>query len=57
MSSCRLTALASSTARDHFVIDFDRKALLEHVADLSDRKLSDAQIRSKYFAGCGSDKT
>jgi len=44
------------TARDHFVVDFDRDELLSRIADFVDPKLSDEQIRSKYFAGCGSDK-
>ena len=44
------------TARDHFVIDFDRDVLLARIGDLSDRELSDAQIRSKYFEDRGSDK-
>ena len=44
------------TARDHFVIDFDESALLTRIADFANPKVSDAEIRKKYFAGCGSDK-
>lgn len=44
------------TARDHFVIDFDKDALLTRIADFANAKLSDAEIRARYFAGCGSDK-
>jgi predicted helicase len=44
------------TARDHFVVDFDRDSLLERIADFADPKLSDEKIRTKYFAGCGSNK-
>ena len=44
------------TARNHFVVDFDRDELLARIADFADPKLSDAQIRSKYFSGSGSDK-
>ncbi|MGD0191940.1 MAG: type ISP restriction/modification enzyme [Rhizomicrobium sp.] len=44
------------TARDHFVIDFDRNTLLTRIADFADPTLSDAKVRAKYFAGHGSDK-
>lgn len=44
------------TARDHFVMDFDKAALLLRIADFADSSLSDADIRRKYFAGCGSAK-
>jgi predicted helicase len=44
------------TARDHFVIDFDRKALLSRIEDFADAAVSNAEIRSHYFKGCGSDK-
>lgn len=44
------------TARDHFVVAFDRDDLLERIADFANPRLSDAEIRTKYFAGCGSDK-
>jgi predicted helicase len=44
------------TARDHFVTDFDESALLARIADFAKPKVTDAEIRTKYFAGCGSDK-
>ena len=44
------------TARDEFVIDFDRDALIERIADLRDDTFSDQAIRDKYFAGKGSKK-
>jgi hypothetical protein len=44
------------TARDHFVVDFDQEALLSRIAEFANPKLSDTEIRTKYFAGCGSAK-
>jgi hypothetical protein len=44
------------TARDHFVVDFDKDALLSRIADFANPKLSDSEIRTKYFEGCGSAK-
>jgi hypothetical protein len=44
------------TARDHFVVDFDKEVLLSRIADFANPKLSDSEIRSKYFEGCGSSK-
>jgi len=44
------------TARDHFITDFDESALLARIADFANQKVSDAEIRTRYFAGCGSDK-
>ena len=44
------------TARDAFVIDFDREALRSRIADLRSTSLSDDAIRKKYFAGKGSQK-
>jgi predicted helicase len=44
------------TARDHFVIDFDRTELLARIEAFADASISDAKIRENYFAGCGSDK-
>ncbi len=44
------------TARDHFVMDFDSDALLSRIADFANPKVTDAEIRTKYFDGCGSDK-
>ncbi|MFN9025548.1 MAG: type ISP restriction/modification enzyme, partial [Akkermansiaceae bacterium] len=44
------------TARDHFVIDFDRTELLGRIEAFADTSISDAKIRETYFPGCGSDK-
>jgi len=44
------------TARDHFVVDFNKEALLERIGDFANLKKSDTDIRATYFAGCGSDK-
>ena len=44
------------TARDDFVIDFDREALQGRIADLRSKSLSDDAIRKKYFVGKGSKK-
>ena len=44
------------TARDGFVIDFDREALRDRIADLRSKSLSDDAIRKKYFVGKGSKK-
>lgn len=42
------------TARDAFVIDFDREALLARISEFRDERLTDEFIRRKYFAGKGS---
>ena len=44
------------TARDDFVIDFDRGGLRSRIADLRSKSLSDDAIRKKYFVGKGSKK-
>ena len=44
------------SARDGFVIDFDREALRDRIADLRSKSLSDDAIRKKYFVGKGSKK-
>ena len=44
------------TARDAFVIDFDREALRGRIADLRSKSLSDDAVRKKYFVGKGSKK-
>ena len=44
------------TARDDFVIDFDREALRGRIDDLRSTSLSDDAIRTKYFVGKGSNK-
>jgi hypothetical protein len=44
------------TARDHFVVALDEETLLERIGDFSNLKYSDAEIRTRYFEGCGSAK-
>ena len=44
------------TARDGFVIAFDRKTLRDRVMDLRSESLSDHAVRQKYFVGKGSKK-
>ena len=44
------------TARDGFVIDFEREAVGGRIADLRSKLLSDDAIRKKYFVGKGSKK-
>jgi predicted helicase len=44
------------TARDHFVVALDKETLLERVGDFANLKFSDAEIRARYFEGCGSAK-
>ena len=44
------------TARDHFVVGFSESELVERMAEFASRTLSDAEIRSRYFAGKGSSK-
>ena len=44
------------TARDGFVIAFDRETLRDRMIDLRDESLSDHAVRQKYFVGKGSKK-
>lgn len=44
------------TARDDFIVDFDREALRGRIADLRSKSLSDDAIRKKYFVGKSSKK-
>ncbi|MYG36762.1 MAG: DNA methyltransferase [Gemmatimonadetes bacterium] len=44
------------TARDGFVIAFDREVLRNRINDLRSESLSDDEIRRKYFVGKGSKK-
>ena len=44
------------TARDHFVIDFNRSTLIARIEDFAAAGVSDAAIRERYFSGMGSDK-
>ncbi len=44
------------TARDHFVVDFDAKELLDRIEVFADPSLSDSVIRTTLFEGYGSSK-
>ncbi|WP_231948393.1 type ISP restriction/modification enzyme [Phormidesmis priestleyi] len=44
------------TARDHFVLDFDRDSLLQRIQEFANPTLSDVATREKYFWGKGSSK-
>ena len=44
------------TARDHFVVGFSESELVGRMAEFASRSISDAEIRSSYFAGKGSSK-
>ena len=44
------------TARDHFVVGFSESELVDRMAEFASPTLSDAEIRSRYFAGKGSSK-
>jgi len=44
------------TARDNFVIDFDKNELLQRIREFKDLTVSDDQIRNKYFPKKGSPK-
>lgn len=44
------------TARDHFVVALDKETLLDRIGDFANLKFSDAEIRMRYFEGCGSAK-
>ena len=44
------------TARDGFVIAFNRETLRDRMIDLRDESLSDHAVRQKYFVGKGSKK-
>jgi hypothetical protein len=44
------------TARDHFVVDIERDALLQRIGEFGNLQISDARIRERYFAGYGSAK-
>jgi predicted helicase len=44
------------TARDSFVFDFDESTLLRRIQDFRDERLSDEEIRKKYFGQKGSSK-
>ena len=40
---------APVTARDHFVVAFDERELIERIAEFRDPAWTDAEIRAKYF--------
>ena len=40
---------APVTARDHFVVAFDERELIERIAEFRDPARTDAEIRAKYF--------
>jgi predicted helicase len=44
------------TARDFFVVALDEDTLLHRIEDLRSSRLSDDEIRTKYFEGKGSEK-
>jgi len=44
------------TARDAFVVDLDKKDLLERIEEFRNHNLPDSYIRGKYFQGKGSSK-
>ena len=44
------------TARDHFVVDFDRDRLIERISEFANFDISDTEIREKYFKNKGSIK-
>jgi hypothetical protein len=44
------------TARDGCVFDFEKEALLERISDLRADRISDDEIRIRYFEGKGSPK-
>ncbi len=44
------------TARDAFVIDFDKETLLARISEFRNKNISDDSIRKKYFAGKGAAK-
>jgi predicted helicase len=44
------------TARDHFVVDFDRGRLIERISEFANSAMSDIEIREKYFKDKGSVK-
>lgn len=44
------------TARDHFVVDFDKDSLLQRMTVLRDKSVDDDSIRQAFFAGKGSSK-
>ena len=44
------------TARDHFVIDFDRDSLLSRMREFRSRRATDEEIRQRFFSSKGSSR-
>lgn len=44
------------TARDAFVVDFDRESLLQRIAEFREASISDDELRQRHFLGKGSAK-
>ncbi len=42
-------SMGITTARDHFVIDFDSRGLLNRIKEFTDLSISDSIIRERYF--------
>ena len=51
-----ITCVGVQTSRDEFVVDVDEEALMRRLGDLRSNKMSDSDIRAKYFRGKGSPK-
>jgi len=49
-------SMGVTTARDHFVIDFDKKGLMERVLEFCNESLDDNYIRNKFFGFKSSGK-
>ena len=45
-----------ATARDHFVIDFEKSSLLRRISDFCSSQITDDEIRSRYFHGRGAER-
>ena len=45
-----------ATARDHFVIDFEKTTLQRRIADFCSSQITDDEIRSRYFDGRGAER-
>lgn len=45
-----INSVGITTARDNFVIDFGEKALLNRMEEFKDMRISDNEIRNKYFS-------
>jgi predicted helicase len=45
-----------ATARDHFVIDFEKTTLQRRIQDFCNSQITDDEIRSRYFEGRGAER-